>query len=153
MVPFLPQSFRLCRVLKTPRQKPIRLTRSPTRAPRKRLHQPIREAKAPSAHQIKANRPTRKAKVCASKKGKPSHNKGQSMCQKKGHAVPQERPKHVPEEKDKPPHKKGHSMCQQKGPTSPQERPQYVPAKMANYPTREAKVCVRANINAAHKKG
>ncbi|OAD65089.1 hypothetical protein PHYBLDRAFT_153645 [Phycomyces blakesleeanus NRRL 1555(-)] len=87
---------------------------------------------APSAHQIK---------------GKPAHKKGQR------HAGPQERPKHVPEEKGKPPHKKGHSMCQQKGPTSPQERPQYVPAKMANYPTREAKVCARANVNAAHKKG
>ncbi|KAL0073034.1 hypothetical protein F4703DRAFT_1799297 [Phycomyces blakesleeanus] len=76
MVPFLPQNGRLCRVLKTPCQKPIRLTRSPTWAPRKRPHRAIR-----------------KAKVCARAKTNPVHKTGQcSKCApEKGQAGPQER--------------------------------------------------------------
>ncbi|KAL0073104.1 hypothetical protein F4703DRAFT_1488036 [Phycomyces blakesleeanus] len=59
------------------------------------------------------------------------------MCQKKWHAGPQERPKHVPEEKGKPPHKKGQSMCQK---------------KRANRPTRKATVCASKKGQPAHKK-
>ncbi|KAL0095568.1 hypothetical protein F4703DRAFT_1912692 [Phycomyces blakesleeanus] len=79
MVPFLPQNCRLCRLLKTHRQKPIRLTRSPTWAPRKRSHRPIRKAKVCARRKgqtdlqersqyvpaKRANCPTRKATVCA----------------------------------------------------------------------------------------
>ncbi|OAD76975.1 hypothetical protein PHYBLDRAFT_142486 [Phycomyces blakesleeanus NRRL 1555(-)] len=77
MVPFLPQNRRPCRDIKTPCQKPIRLTRSPTWAPQKRPHRPIR-----------------KAKVCARAKTNPAHKTGQcSKCApEKGQTGPQDRP-------------------------------------------------------------
>ncbi|OAD74970.1 hypothetical protein PHYBLDRAFT_144321 [Phycomyces blakesleeanus NRRL 1555(-)] len=71
----------------------------------------------------RANQPTRKAKVCARRKGQTS---------------PQERSKYVPEEKGKPAHKKGQSMCQK---------------KRANRPTRKAKVCARKKDKLVRKKG
>ncbi|KAL0093819.1 hypothetical protein F4703DRAFT_1964114 [Phycomyces blakesleeanus] len=139
MVPFLPQNCRLCCVLKTPRRKPIRLTRSPTWAPAKRPHQPIREAKVCARAKTNPAHKTGQCSKCAPEKGQTSPTRKAKVCaRRKGQTSPQERPKYVPEEKGKPAHKKGQSMCHK---------------KRANRPTRKAKVCARKKDKPVRKKG
>ncbi|OAD65283.1 hypothetical protein PHYBLDRAFT_153674 [Phycomyces blakesleeanus NRRL 1555(-)] len=57
----------------------------------------------------RANRPTRKATVCASKKGQPAHKKDHSMCQQKWLTILQERPKYAPEQTSMRPTRKANA--------------------------------------------